>query len=144
MPLRNDDWDESADTNRLWKNHTDLYKDNCGKGDSTPKTLKKQANFNNKLLSQLGRRGDYIVYNTAGDNLYAARLSDNRHVVTTQLFYVPCASRNESFFLMAVLNANSLLQHSRQRAEAIGILVRIYGELFLYHGTILQMICTRI
>ena len=109
LPLKNGDWDESAPANQFWKNQTDIYKYNCGKGNSTPKTLKKQVNFNNKLLSQLGRRGDYIVYNTAGDNLYAARLRDNHHVVTTQLFYVPCASRSEAYFLMAVLNANSLL-----------------------------------
>lgn len=109
LPLKNGGWDASVDTNQLWKNHTDLYKENCGRGNSTPKTLKKQANFNNKLFSQLGRRGDYIVYNTAGDNLYAGRLQDNNHVVTTQLFYVPCKSQSESFFLMAILNANSLL-----------------------------------
>lgn len=109
LPLKDNGWDESAEENRLWRNHADLYAHNCGKGGSTPKTLKKQANFNNKLISQLGRSGSHVVYNTAGDNLYAARLRDNRHIVATQLFHVPCASNSEAFFLTAMLNAGSLL-----------------------------------
>lgn len=109
LPLKNGGWDESAETNQFWKNQSDLYRHNCGKGDSTPKTLKKQANFNNKLISQHGRQGDCVVYNSSGDNLYAARLRNNNHIVTTQLFYVPCTSTPEAFFLVAVLNANSLL-----------------------------------
>ena len=109
LPIKNGEWDENAMSNQFWKNVSDLYKYNCGKSTSTPKTLEKQANFNNKLFSQLGRTGEYVVYNTAGDNLYAARLRDNCHIVTTKLFYVPCKSRDEAFFLMAILNSCLML-----------------------------------
>lgn len=109
LPIKNGDWDIHAESNQFWKNMTDLYKHNCGKGESTPKTLQKQANFNNKLLSQLQRNGKYVVYNTAGDNLYAARLPNNNYMVTTQLFYVRCNSDDEATFLTGILNSNAML-----------------------------------
>ena len=109
IPIKSGKWDVKAESSQFWKNMADLYKDNCGRGKSTPKTLQNQANFNNKLLSQLQRTGKHIVYNTSGDNLYAARLPNNDYIVTTKLFYVPCNSDNEAFFLMAILNSNAML-----------------------------------
>jgi len=50
-----------------------------------------------------------LVYNASGDNLYAARLRDNRHIALSQLFVVPCGSRDEALFLESVPNAEVLL-----------------------------------
>lgn len=109
LPIKNADWDIRAEKNLFWKNMTDLYKHNCGRGESTPKTLQNRVDYNKGLISQLDRIGKYVVYNTAGDNLYAARLPDNKYIVTTQLFYVKCKSDDEASFLTAILNSNAML-----------------------------------
>ena len=109
LPLGPRGWDPDRRKNDLWQNASDLYEENCGGSKSTPKRLESQLDFNGKLSSQFGRTGDSVVYNTAGDNLYAARLRDNQHVVLTQLFVVPCRSRDEALFLESVLNAEILL-----------------------------------
>ena len=109
LPIKNDNWDTRAEANQFWKNVTDLYRHNCGRGESTPKTLQSRVDYNKGLRSQLNRVGKYIVYNTAGDNLYAARLPNNRYIVTTQLFYVKCDSDDEASFLAAILNSSAML-----------------------------------
>ena len=109
LPIKDGDWDIRAEANQFWKNMTDLYRHNCGKGKSTPKTLQNRVNYNKGLISQLQRVGKYVVYNTAGDNLYAARLPNNNYIVTTKLFYVRCSSDDEAAFLTGILNSNAML-----------------------------------
>lgn len=109
LPLGPRGWDPDRDKNELWQEAWDLYAANCGKSKSTPKTLESQLDFNGKLSAQFGRTGHSVVYNASGDNLYAARLRDNRHVALSQLFVVPCGSRDEALFLESILNAEILL-----------------------------------
>lgn len=109
LPIKDNNWDTQAEANQFWKNVTDLYKHNCGRGKSTPKTLQSRVDYNRGLRSQLNRVGKYVVYNTAGDNLYAAKLPNNRYIVTTQLFYVKCDSNDEASFLASILNSSAML-----------------------------------
>ena len=109
LPLDEGDWDPERRKNKLWQDASDLYSDHHGSAKSTPKTLESRLNFNNNLFAQFGRTGNSIVYNASGDNMYAARLRDNRHMVLSQLFAVPCKSQDEALFLESILNAEIML-----------------------------------
>lgn len=109
IPIAGDEWDPGRVKNEFWKNASDLYEANRGRGANTPQTLEKQLNFSNKLFKQFGRVGEYVVYNVAGDILYAARITNVKQRVAWTLFSVPCATRNEVLYLTSILNADSML-----------------------------------
>lgn len=109
LPLSGNDWDPDRNRNEFWKNASDLYEANRGKGRNTPRTLENQLNFSNKLFKQFHRTGEHVIYNTSGDILYAARMQDVKHIAYTKLYSVPCTSKNEAFFLIASMNAGTML-----------------------------------
>ena len=109
LPLDAGRWDPDRGKNGLWRDAWDSYAGNHGSGKYTPRTLEDQLDFSGKLFAQFGRTGHSVVYNTAGDNLYAARLRDNGHIALSQLFVVPCRSEDEALFLASILNAEAML-----------------------------------
>ena len=82
LPLSGSNWDPNRSKNRFWKNVSDMYEAKCGKGKSTPKTLEKQLDYNGKLFKQFGHTGERVVYNVAGDRLYAARIRNSKHIAS--------------------------------------------------------------
>ena len=109
LPLSKNNWDPDRYKNKFWKNAFDLYVANCGNGNNTPQTLESQLNFSNKLFKQFNRTGEYVVYNASGDILYASRIVNTNHMVTSGLFSVACTTQNEALFLISIMNASCML-----------------------------------
>ena len=83
IPLTaNGDWDASSGGNKYW-DWADFtaYQPNRGKGQSTPKTLWGNINYQGKILSQIdpNQAGDSpvvkVIYNLAGSTLRATRIN---------------------------------------------------------------------
>ena len=108
LPISGSDWDPARVANPYWQEVTDLYAAHHGHGSNTPQTLEGNLNFSNKLLKQLGREGEYVLYNTSGDILHAARMS-HRYVSNHRIYSVQCRSSDEALFLTAILNADIML-----------------------------------
>lgn len=102
-------WDPKRVNNRFWQNLSDQYEAHCSQGNATSKTLEGQLNYQGKLFSQFGRTGEYVAYNSSGDILHAARMTNIKYIVHTDLFYVSCRSKNEALFLIGILNSDAML-----------------------------------
>lgn len=106
-------WIDKKDTNKYWRDAAAMYRQYCGKGQSTPKTLESCLDYNAKLTSQFKSRGvDQIVYNSSGNRLCASLLATKNkriiNVVEHSAYRVPCASKSEAYFLIAVLNSDAI------------------------------------
>ena len=109
LPLRGNEWDPGRGANGFWRAASDLYEAHRGRGESTPRTLDANIDYNGKLSSQLGRAGECVAYNKAGGAMYAARIPDDGRILHDTVYYVKCRSRAEARFLAAVLNSSALL-----------------------------------
>ena len=114
IPMTSDGkWVDTKSTNKYWKDATALYRQYCGTGKSTPKTLEECLNYNAKLTSQFKFDGvNQIVYNSSGNRLCAALLPAKKHkyvnLIEHSAYRVPCASKSEAYFLIAVLNSDAI------------------------------------
>ena len=108
LPIIQEDWDPNRLDNDMYRHMHDTYAARRGLGANTPATLEDRYNYHNQLFAQFERTDPQVLYNTAGDNLYAARMSEF-HVINEGLFSVPCRSDDEALFLTAILNAPVLL-----------------------------------
>lgn len=114
MPMTtNGNWIDEKDTNKYWRDASALYRQYCGKGKSTPKTLESRLDYNAELTSQFKSRGVVqIVYNSSGNRLCAALLMPKNkntiNVIEHSAYRVPCASKSEAYFLIAVLNSDAV------------------------------------
>lgn len=109
LPVVQGEWDPGRLDNDMYQLMHDTYAERRGLGRNTPRTLEAQYNYHNKLFAQFGRTGHLVLYNLAGDNMFAARTS-GFHMVDQSLFSVPCRSNSEARFLTAILNAPALLE----------------------------------
>ena len=112
LPIVRREWDPNRLDNEMYRLVYDNYIAHRGSGENTPRTLEAQYDYHGKLFSQFGRfcqTKHQVLYNAAGDNLYAARIS-KFHIIDAKLFSVPCVSVNEALFLTAILNAPTLLE----------------------------------
>ena len=117
LPIADGAWDPGRSGNDFYRLAFDNYGAHRGMGKSTPRSLEGQYNYHNKLFAQLKRTGPQVVYNAAGDNLYAARMMYPR-IIDTGLFAVPCDSQDEALFLTAILNAPALLEAFRAARQS--------------------------
>lgn len=114
IPIDNNGkWVIGKEYNKYWKDATALYRQYCGTGKSTPKTLEACIDYNSKLTSQFKARGtDQVVYNSSGNRLCAAILttkSKNRvDVIEHSAYRIPCSSKSEAHFLVAVINSDAI------------------------------------
>ena len=114
IPMTSDGkWIDEKDANKYWRNAAATYRQHCGKGASTPKTLEDCLDYNAKLTSQFKSGGDdQIVYNSSGNRLCAAlpvpKNKNMINIVEHSAYRVPCASRSEAYFLIAVLNSDAV------------------------------------
>ena len=109
LPIIQDEWDPKRLDNDMYRLMHDNYAAHHGLGKSTPKTLESRYNHQKALFAQFERPLPQVLYNTAGDNLYAARMTEF-HIIDVGLFSVPCKSNDEALFLTAVLNSPALLE----------------------------------
>ena len=117
LPIVNGDWDPDRKNNDLYRLMYDIYRERRGLGKNTPATLESRYNHQNSLFAQFGRHLPQVLYNTAGDNLYAARM-DKFRLIDVGLFTVPCKSNDEALFLTAILNAPALLDAFRAARQS--------------------------
>ena len=109
----NGKWIAGRNSNKYWRDATALYRQYCGTGKSTPKTLEDCIDYNSKLTSQFRSIGtNQITYNSSGNRLCAAILTtkDKKKVdiIEHSAYRVPCASKSEAYFLIAVLNSDAI------------------------------------
>lgn len=96
-----------------WSANKD-YSENAGRGKSTPKTLYSQIDNQQKLSSQLSRKGGWIVtYNSSGSRLRSARTNKSRLALTSNLYWYVCDSEEESGYLVSLMNSDYLQIHFR-------------------------------
>lgn len=119
----NGKWIAEKDSNKYWRDATALYRQYCGTGKSTPKTLEACIDYNSKLTSQFKARGsNQVVYNSSGNRLCAAILTTKSkntiNVVEHSAYRVPCASKSEAHFLIAVLNSDAIQAALRWSKES--------------------------
>ena len=83
-----------------------------GSGKSTPKTLKTQIDFNQKLSRQLaadkGSGNTLVLYPKSGDVMRAARTVPSAAVIDHTVYYFPANDEDEAAFLVGLLNAPGL------------------------------------
>ena len=109
LPISGIDWDPARVANPYWQEVTDLYAAHHGHGSNTPHTLEGRLNFNNALFKQLEHgEKEYVLYNTSGDVLHAARMH-RPYVSNHRIYSVQCRSSDEALFLTAILNADIML-----------------------------------
>lgn len=68
-------------------------------------TLAAQLDYMSKLSAQFPTPALRVVYNTAGMHLAAAKLSDPRGIVTSNLYWCSASSDDEANYLCAILNS---------------------------------------
>ena len=117
MPLLEDgnlDIDEELRfRHRFWRSLDETYRDNAGKGKSTPPTLWDQINYNDKLITQLRAEPSAdketlkVAYNGSGQILRAARFASDLPANHNCYYYI-AGSSYESGYLVSVLNAPCL------------------------------------
>ena len=94
-----------------WEKMEPLWDANKGKSDT--KSLTQNLNWLNKLTSQLeylrdpGDRPVRIAYTTSGRPT-AALIAKNKAIVDTTLYQVSCASTDEAYYLLAIINSLTL------------------------------------
>ena len=102
---------------QYWRDAEGMYQKHMGKGASTPKTLLDRINHQHTLEKQLIRKYKHLVaYNKAGMWLCASIVKSNC-IINSSVYTVSTKTKNESLFLAALLNADSLqeaYQNSRK------------------------------
>ncbi len=104
--------DENRDAVEYWRWAESCYRANRGLGKSTPETLWGTLDSLGKLRRQIQntarRRGlTKVIYNTAGQNLRAARASSDA-VAESGLYHAELGTEDEASYLTAILNADCL------------------------------------
>jgi len=98
-----------------WAKFDQIYQEYCGLGQSTPKTLINQINFQGKIGSQLELHREnqtfdktLVVYPGSGNIMRAARMFVGQAIVDSKVYWYNANSANEAAFLVGLLNASAL------------------------------------
>ena len=106
----------NANMRARWEKMERLWENNRGKTDT--KSLSQNLNWLNKLTNQLeylrdpGSRPFRIAYATSGRPT-AALIADNRAILDTNLYQVTCRDLAEAYYLLAIINSNTLAQAAK-------------------------------
>ena len=102
---------------QYWRDVDGMYQKHMGKGATTPKTLLDRINHHRTLEKQIIRKSKHLVaYNKAGMWLHAAVIKPE-DIINSSVYTVSSKTKNESLFLTALLNADSIqeaYQNSRK------------------------------
>ncbi|MCC6225321.1 MAG: SAM-dependent DNA methyltransferase [Microthrixaceae bacterium] len=96
-------WWEEAE--RLWAKHRPDYTT----GDLTDRLQYKEG-----TSKQMPIAPHRVVYTSSGTNLVAARLTDQRSLVSETLYWAACQSEHEAKYLVAILNSEALLSRIKE------------------------------
>ena len=91
---------------KFYSEMDEIYKDRK-KNTSNIETLFDNLNYWNKLLKQSKNKHYLVVYNASGSNLKAAVIHNRkkRIIVGSENYYYPTDSKDEAYYLVAVLNS---------------------------------------
>ena len=97
----------------FWRKLDQAYREHCGKGSNTPKTLIDQIDYQKKLsaqlLSQTTKQGkSTVLYPNSGQRMRAARIDRQTELIDNTLFWWEAPSELESLYLLSILNAPAL------------------------------------
>lgn len=101
---------QAREKEMMWKKLDDVYRNHCGMGGTTPKTLMNRVNFQNSLASQLTVGRHRVLYNTSGSILRAAHATSADTLIDSGLYSLKVATDKEALYLTAILNAQYLQQ----------------------------------
>ncbi len=99
-----------------WKRMSALW--DANKGKNNKKSLYQNLNYLSKLTSQLewlrdpGDRPVRIAY-TANGAPTAAMISNDKAIIDTKLYQVSCRDLNEAYFVLAIINSNTLAKAAK-------------------------------
>ena len=96
--------DDARSISSDWRRISDVYRQHCGSGASTPKDLASMLNYRRQLESQTPPQFS-VLYNKSGQVLRAATATA---VIENKLYRVAVSSQSEGDYLCAVLNSRSL------------------------------------
>jgi methylase of polypeptide subunit release factors len=96
-------WWEEAE--RLWIKH---------RPDYTTGALTERLEYKAGTTKQLPIAPHRVVYTSSGTNLVAARLTDQRSLVSETLYWAACQNAGEAQYLVAILNSAALLSRIKQ------------------------------
>ncbi len=100
-----------ANANSFWQSLDEIYREYCGKGADTPKSLLANLDFSSKLTKQLDTCNStqfVVVHPVSGDLMRGSRLRPKGNVMGHGLFWFSATSDEEAAYLVALLNAPCL------------------------------------
>ncbi|MGN8097695.1 N-6 DNA methylase [Methylobacterium sp. 22177] len=77
------------------------------RAEATRLSLMEQLNYQSKLTRQLPIAPFRVIYNASGMHLAAAKLRDNRALVSKSLYWAAFRSEDEADYLCAILNSSA-------------------------------------
>ncbi len=94
---------------KFYKDMNNIYQKNKKK-TSAINTLFANINYWNKLKKQINNKAFMIVYNASGSNLKAAVIDNDeqRVIIGSENYYYSTNSKNEAYYLSAILNDPNL------------------------------------
>lgn len=95
-------WEEAED---LWAKH---------RPDYTTDDLTDRLQYKEGTTKQMPIAPHRVAYTSSGTNLVAARLTDQRSLVSETLYWAACQSQHEALYLVAILNSRTLLARIQQ------------------------------
>lgn len=109
---------DPAATEQYWANSEAEWANWRGRGQTTPKTLIDQIDYQGKLTAQLTiTKGWTVVYNKSGQMLRATRVR-NPVIVDNSCYRLNTTSGDEAAYLVALLNADILQDRYRQARKS--------------------------
>ena len=95
----------------FWLKMEDIYRENCGKGSNTPKTLLERIDYGAQISAQLalgkGSR-KMVVYPASGDIMRACRVRPGEVIIDFTLYRYVAGSAPEAAYLVGLMNAPCL------------------------------------
>ena len=105
---------------KFWNDVSTIYKNNCGKGSTTPKTLIAQIDYNSKFSRQLNKGKSskrMVIVNSSGEWLVASRVFTGQ-IVESSIYWICAETTSEAMFLVGILNAECLISAFRDCRNA--------------------------
>jgi len=103
--------DKYPGLSKWWTEAEHLWAQN--RPDYTTGDLVDRLEYKEGTTKQMPIAPHRVVYTSSGSNLVAARLADQRSLVSETLYWAACQTASEAHYLVAVLNSRTLLSRIR-------------------------------
>lgn len=96
---------------KWWRNAEEIW--NTNKSGTTRLSLLEQIDYRSKLSNQFSIPRERVIYATSGMHICSARLSNRQAIIDTKLYWASTESKEESYYLCAILNAEITTMRTR-------------------------------